>query len=644
MRLLFQAALRNRRHLSLAIVTLFTLLFATIANQCEIFSLGVITNTGADFFSLFSSEHRGQAGQVQLSDVIERWDLIDRNGSGSITKQDAAVYMVHKKGANPLTRIMQGIAGRFDLEENFGMIVGLLVAVALFKAITLFTSRYATQLLSIRVTRDLRQQFFEHIQSLPMSFYQNHNLGSLSSRAVGDAGQIASSLNSCLTNYFQTPFTLLSTLIACFYLSWQLSMVIFIGLPLIILPVIFLTRRVKRISRQLQKNQERFSSVLLDFLAGIQTVKIFAMEAFSLRKYKEQNDQMAHLESKSAKYGLLTRPLLHLIATSCLAVVVLFGLYALQMTVGQLIMFCALLHAFYEPVKKFAEENANVQKGVVAAERMFEVLHIQPQIEDAKNAIELTEFSNQIEFDRVWFRYGEEWVLRDLSFTVRKGEVVALVGETGAGKSTLVQLLPRLYDVQRGEIRIDGKPLAAYTQRSIRERMGFVPQRPFLFYDTVAENIAFGRCFSLNEVEMAAEKAYADEFIVDLPQKYDTLLAEMGKSLSGGQQQRIAIARALVKNAPILVMDEATSSLDALSEKRIKLAIQKLQGTITQILIAHRLSTIEHADRIIFLEKGRKLAEGTKEELLTNCTPFRRMWEAYTASQEHSIQSLESNS
>ena len=510
------------------------------------------------------------------------------------------------------------------------MLVCLLAGVALFKALMLFVSRYTTQLLSIRVTRDLREQFFEHIQTLPMSFYQEQNLGSLSSRAVGDAGQIAASLNSCLTNYLQTPFTILSSLILCFYLSWTLSMIIFLGLPLVVLPAIYLTRQVKRITRQLQKNQERFSSVLLDFLAGIQTVKIFAMEAFSLKKYKEQNDQMALLESKSAKYGLLTRPVLHLVATSCLSVVVLFGLYTLHMTVGQLLMFCGLLHLFYEPVKKFAEENANIQKGVVAAERMFEVLHIRPQLQDSVQAIDLQSFEGAIEFDRVYFKYNDEWVLKDFSFRVKKGEIVALVGATGAGKSTIVQLLPRLYDVQQGEIRIDGLPLSAYTQKSLREQIAFVPQKPFLFYDTIAENIAFGRSFSREQIEDAAIRAYAHEFIIDQPKGYDTLLAEMGKGLSGGQQQRLAIARALVKKAPILVLDEATSSLDALSEQRIKLAIARLQGEATQILIAHRLSTIEHADRIIFLEKGRKIAEGTKEELLVSCLPFRAMWNAYS--------------
>jgi ABC-type multidrug transport system fused ATPase/permease subunit len=345
---------------------------------------------------------------------------------------------------------------------------------------------------------------------------------------------------------------------------------------------------------------------------------------------------MAILESKSAKYGLLTRPLLHLIATACLAIVVLFGLYTLHMTVGQLLMFCGLLHLFYEPVKKFAEENSNIQKGVVAAERMFEVLHLRPQIQDETSAIELTGFHDRIEFDRISFRYRDEWVIRDMSFTVKKGEVVALVGATGAGKSTIVQLLPRLYDVQEGEIRIDGVPIRLLTQRSLRDQIAFVPQKPFLFYDTVAENIAFGRSFSRSEIEEAAKKAYAHEFIVHLPKQYDTLLAEMGKSLSGGQQQRLAIARALVKRAPILVMDEATSSLDAISENRIKQAIRDLQGSVTQIVIAHRLSTIEHVDRIIFIERGRKIGEGTLQEMIASCPPFRLLWEAYHAG-KHSL-------
>ncbi len=587
MKLLLKAALRSRKHLTLLMATFLTLFALTIANTMEMFALGVLSSL-----------------------------------------QETKVSAPIQKETNPLNWLIQEVKQEFQVSDNINALVAILVAVAVFKAIWLFASRYTTQILSIRVSRDLRQQYFEHIQSLPMSFYQQHNIGGLSSRVVGDAGQIANSINSWMTNYLQTPFTIVTNLGMCFYLSWELSLVIFFGVPLIILPIVFLAKRVKRVSRQLQKNQEKFASVLIDFLAGIQTVKIFAMELFSLKKYKEQNDRMAVLESKTAKYGLLTRPILHAVTTLCLASVVLFGLYTLEMSISHLIVFCGLLHLIYEPVKKFADENANIQRGVVAAERMFEVLGQRSILEDKPGAIELKKFDDSIEFDHVWFRYEGEWVLKDLSFKVRKGETVAIVGPTGAGKSTIVQLMPRLYDVQKGEIRVDGKPLSSYTQKSLRECIGFVSQRPFLFYDTVASNIAYGRNFTREAIESAARRAHAEEFIVRLPEKYDSLLAEAGKSLSGGQQQRLAIARALVKNAPILILDEATSALDAISENRIKKAIAELHGEVTQIIIAHRLATIEHADRIIYLERGEKVAEGTRDQLLQTCKGFKEMWEA----------------
>jgi len=596
MRLLLNAALRNRKHLSLLIMCYLTLVVLTLANSLEISALGVLTNV----------------------------DILTAMTSGTpVTFADS----IKHKEMNPLHWAMVKMQSEFSSIPGLNVLISILVGVAVFKAISLFASRYMTQLLAIRVSRDLRQQFFEHIQSLPMSFYQKHNIGSLSSRVVGDAGQISTSINSAITNYLHTPFTLAVTLFFCFFISWQLSIVIFIGLPIIILPITFLAKRVKRVSRQLQSNQEKFASVLIDFLTGIQTVKIFGMELFSLKKYKEQNDRMAVLESKTAKYGLLTRPILHAITTLCLATVVLFGLYTLKLTISELIVFCGLLQMSYEAVKKFADENTSIQRGIVAAERMFEVLHLKPEIEDREDAVELAGFEDAIEFDRVWFRYQGEWVLKDVSFTIRKGETVALVGPTGSGKSTIVQLLPRLYEVQRGEIRVDGKPIDAYTQRSLREQIAFVSQKPFLFLDTIAANIAFGRDFTREQVENAAKRAHADEFIVRQSSGYDTMLAEAGQNLSGGQQQRLAIARALVKSAPILVLDEATSSLDALSEHRIKEAIAELHGQVTQIVIAHRLGTIEHADRIIYIERGEKVAEGTKEELMQSCEQFRQTWD-----------------
>lgn len=604
MKLLLQAALRNRAHLSLLLFSFLTLILLTIANTFEISALGVLTN--ADTMT--------QLG-TQITPAQE---------SGLTS---ATLSSITTKDTNPLNWIIEKARTEFSSLKSLNVLIGVLVGVAIFKAIALFASRYMTQILAIRVSRDLRQQYFEHIQKLPMSFYQKYNIGSLSSRVVGDAGQIATSLNSALSNYFHLPFTIGVYLFICFCISWQLSLVIFVGLPGIALPIILLAKRVKRVTRQLQVNQERFASILIDFLAGIQTVKIFAMELFSFKKYKEQNDRMAVLEGKTAKYGLLTRPILHGIMTLCLATVVLFGLYTLKLTISDLIVFCGLLQMSYEAIKKFADENANVQRGVVAAERMFEVLHLKPDIEDQKGAIEFEEFTDQIEFDHVWFRYEEEWILKDVSFVVKKGETVAIVGPTGSGKSTIVQLIPRLYEVQKGEIRIDGKPVDAYTQKSLREGISFVSQKPFLFSDSIAANIAFGRNFSKEQIANAARKAQAEEFIERLSEKYETMLAEAGQNLSGGQQQRVAIARALVKNAPILILDEATSSLDGLSENRIKSAIASLHGEMTQIIIAHRLGTIEHADRIVYIERGEKIAEGTKQELMQSCEPFRLTWE-----------------
>ena len=312
-----------------------------------------------------------------------------------------------------------------------------------------------------------------------------------------------------------------------------------------------------------------------------------------------------------------------------LAFIIIFGLYTLKMSVAQLLVFCGLLHLFYEPVKKFAEENANIQKGVVAAERMFEVLNLKPKIKDRENAFPLKEFKSEIEFKNVSFKYREKWVLKDLNFSIKKGQIVAIVGPTGSGKSTIVQLLPRLFDIQKGEILIDEISIVNYTKKSLRENISFVPQKPFLFYDTVLENIAFGRDFTIDEIIAAAKLAEADEFIKNLPNGYNTFLAETGKDLSGGQQQRLAIARALVKKAPILILDEATSSLDAISENKIHKALDNLKGKVTQIIIAHRLSTIEHADKILYLEDGEKIKEGTKDELLKNSYHFRRMWENF---------------
>lgn len=630
MRRLFKLAFRHKKYRFRIALTLVAMLLLTFASQLEIFTLGVITKKGPEFFELFAPV---QDGHLVRTDVItheqleRRFHAMDTTDTGQVTVDEANQFFAQWRHKDFIETVMNFVDSKFDVSGNIMNLALMVVIVALFKAITLFVHRFSTRLMAIRLSSDLRQEYFEHIQSLPMGFYQQYNMGSLSSRVVGDAALIAEAVNACLVNYLQTPFTISTTLLLCFLTSWQLSLIIFLGFPLIVFPIVFLAKRVKRISKQIQKNQEHFTSVLLDFLGGIQTVKVFAMEDFSLRKYREKNEKMAALEKKSARYDLSSRPIVHTIGMMFLATALLYGLYVLHMSVSEVLFYCGMLYIFYEPIKKFAEENSHIQRGVAATERLYEVMDMKPHIEDPEGALELNSFDGDIEFDNVSFRYQDQWVLKNLSFKIKKGESVAIVGPTGAGKSTIAQLLPRLYDVQEGQVRIDGKPITAYTQKSVREKIAFVPQKPFLFLDTVAANISFGRGFSEQNIEMAAKRAHADEFIQQLPMKYATELDEGGKNLSGGQQQRLAIARALVKQAPILVMDEATSALDAVSEQHIKTAIAQLQGQVTQIIIAHRLSTIEHVDKIIYLEQGRKVAEGTREELLKSCPGFKHMWE-----------------
>lgn len=629
MKQLFLTAFSTARQKTLIAVSVFFMIFLTIASQLEVVSLGIIARKGPDFFEIFSSGS-GKGGKEEVvtkAQFEKRWEEIDTSGNGVITKEDVNRFLKNENKGDIITKVLSYLPLPDSLSSNILFLALLISIVALFKAATLFGYRYTTKLAAIETSRLLRERYFAHIQTLPMTFYQKHNIGTLSNRAVGDAYVIAEATHSLITNYLQTPLTILSTFILCFATSWQLSSFIFIGMPLIAVPIYFLTRKVKKVSYQILKKQELFSSILIDFIAGIQTVKMFSMEDFSKKKYMEQNDALANLEKKSARYDLSTRPIVHTIGMLFLSATILMGLYVQEMTVPEILIFCGFLYLFYEPVKKFAEENSRIQRGIAAAERLFEVIEEKPAIEDHQGAKTLSSFQDSIEFKDVWFRYRDsDWVLKGLNFQVKKGQMVAIVGPTGAGKSTIVQLLTRLYEVEKGSILIDGHPVSEYTQKSLRETISVVPQKPFLFIDTVESNIAVGRGHDINEVVKCAKKAQADEFIVKLPQGYKTMLAEAGKDLSGGQQQRITIARALLKNAPVIVMDEATSSLDMISEHKIKEALKVLRGSVTEIVIAHRLSTIEDADLIIYMNEGQVIAQGTKDQLLKDCEPFRAMW------------------
>lgn len=642
MKVLLRAALKAKRHFFWVVFSFLTLFGCTIADQIELMTLGSFVNTGSDLFSLF-----GDKQEITREEYVNKFDELDREGRGRINSSDTSLYLSEAKDAGVIKRLLESVKRTITQRENkVSVIISVLFFIGLFKAFFLFFSRYTTRVLSVKISRDLRQQYFEHIQKLSMSFYGKYNIGTLSSRVVADSFQIAQSINSWLTNYLHTPFILISTFSLCLFFNWQLSLSILFAMPIMYALIRFVSKKIKKVTRRLQKNQENFANVLFDFLAGIQTVKIFSMERFTRKKYQEQNDEMEYLECKTHRIDLMTKPILHFLVSVILISVVFVGLYIMQMQLAELLVFCGLLHLFYDPIRRFADENANVQRGVVAAERLFEVLQMEPEITDREDAVHINTFSSSLIFNEVEFGYdqgnnesdGEVAVLKKMSFEVKKGQSVAIIGATGAGKSTILQLISRLYEVKQGMILLDGLPLTSYSQKSLRSLISYAPQKPFLFNDTVKANIAYGKDLSDEEIEAAAKKAHAHEFIVELSDGYDTRLAEMGKSLSGGQMQRLSLARALAKKAPILLLDEATSSLDSISEGKIKQAIRELHGEITQIIVAHRLSTVAHVDKIIVIDKGRKVSAGTKEELLANCSMFKAMWDAAQYEPIESIQ------
>lgn len=622
MRFLIRAAIQNRKHYVLLLFTMAAMFLLTLASQVEILAIGVIARTGPDVFVLFGGEKKDE---VHKATVEARWSKISDNDV--ITKQQASDYLSSGKNRGLVYHINAFLDQHFHLAKSLARLALVVVIVAFFKAGALFANRYFTQVVAIRVSRDLRQRCFDHVQTLSMNFYHQYDMAQISSRISGDAGAVAGSVNALLINYLQTPFAILSTFLALLFISWKLTCVVFLGAPLIIFPVVYLARRVKEIAQSMAVNREYCTRILTECIFGIFTIKTFAMEGFLRNKFKHNNFLSAKLEEKSARYGLASRPILHMISSIFFASVILSGLYLFAVPPEDLLVYCGLLYVFYEPVKKFAEENVNIQRGAVAAERMFALLAEKPTVVDMLDAKPFVSFNHEIEFRNVSFRYKDTWVLRNLSFTVPKGKIVAIVGPTGAGKSTIVALLPRLYDVNEGEILIDGRSVQTYTQESLRKNIAFVPQKPFLFLDSIRENIAIGRAQNEEEIQTAARNAHAEEFIVRMPGDYQSTLQEFGKNLSGGQQQRLVIARALATKAPILVMDEATSSLDAVSEEKIRDAILDMRGKLTQIIIAHRFSTIEHADKIIYLDHGQKIAEGSKEELLATCPEFLQMWE-----------------
>jgi len=505
-------------------------------------------------------------------------------------------------------------------------IVGIFILKGLFDYGQAFLMSYVGQ----RIIADLREKIYNHIQSLSLSFFTRNPTGVLMSRILNDVNMIQGAVTDAVTGLLKDCFTLVGLVAVIFYRDWKLAMVALVVFPVAVYPIVKFGRKLRSYSTRSQSAMANITTILLESITGTRIVKAFNMEDHERERFAKENRRLFGILVKSVRVRAISHPLMEFLGGVGIAFIVFYGGYNVirgEATPGTFFSFLAALLMLYEPVKRLSGINNTVQQGLAAATRIFEVLDTVPEIHDKPGAQILSSVSQRIEYQEVCFKYEEDWVLKNIHLQIRVGEMVAFVGASGGGKTTLVNLLPRFYDVTSGKISIDGTDIRDLTTQSLRSLIGIVTQQTILFNDTVRNNIAYGKIDQpFEEIVKAAEAAYAHGFIQNLPQGYDTIIGEAGVKLSGGVRQRISIARALLKNAPILILDEATSSLDSESEIEVQKALEFLMQGRTTLVIAHRLSTIRKADRIMVISNGMIVEEGTHEELLAKEGEYKKLY------------------
>ncbi|MBI2877279.1 MAG: lipid A export permease/ATP-binding protein MsbA [Candidatus Tectomicrobia bacterium] len=508
-----------------------------------------------------------------------------------------------------------------------------LVLLFFFKGIFNYYQAYLVRMVGQRVIRDLRVFLFKHLQGLSLSFFHRNPTGSLTSRMLMDISLLQQAVSQVVSELLRQAVTLVGLVGVALYRDWKLSLIALAVFPLIIFYTGKLGGRLRKISRRSQEKLADLTSLLQECLVGIKIIQAFGREDYALGRFQEKNQRFYQNTLKGVKADELSSPLMEFLGSIGVAGVIAYGGYAViqgQSTPGTFFSFLVAITMMYGPIKKLSKVNNMIQQALAAAARVFEVLDLPPEIQEKAEAIALPEVSREIRFENLSFAYAAAGptVLKEITLRIRKGEVVAIVGSSGVGKSTLVDLLPRFFNPTEGRITIDGVDIRDVTLSSLRTQIGMVSQDIFLFNDTLRNNILFGRPEATEEEMIAAaQAAYAHHFIQEMPQGYETVIGERGVRLSGGERQRIAIARALLKNPPILILDEATSSLDAESEYMVQKALDNLVKNRTTLVIAHRLSTIRQADMIVIMEGGRIVETGTHAQLLHGNGVYRKLYE-----------------
>ncbi|MFH0958473.1 MAG: lipid A export permease/ATP-binding protein MsbA [Pseudomonadota bacterium] len=519
----------------------------------------------------------------------------------------------------------------FEKNLNMLMLIPVVVAcVYIIKGFCDFGQYYLMAYVGQSIIRDLRKEMFCKLEDMSVGFFVKHSTGELLSRMNNDVSLVQGALTGAITGVVRDTLTVLSLIVVVFIRDFTLALIAMVVFPLAIYPLINFGRRLKRYSRRMLVSLEDITERLNETITGIRIVKAFAMEDYERQRFSEVNENLFNAFMRRFKVRAMSNPVMETLGGFGVCAIVTFGGYQVikgESTQGTFFSFMAALLMLYEPIKRISEVNNTVQEGISAGERIFALLDTEPDVKDSPNAFSLGEISGKVELKNVTFAYDSVPVISDISLVVNPGEAIAVVGESGVGKSTLLDLVPRFYDPSHGSIEIDGIDVRSVTQRSLREKIGIVTQQTILFDDTIRNNIAYGRPdLPLELVVSAAKAAHAHDFIIAQPDGYDSLIGENGIKLSGGERQRLAIARALLKNPPILILDEATSNLDSDSEKTVQVALEVLMRGRATLIVAHRLSTIQNVDRVYVMAQGRIIEQGTHGELLELNGEFARLY------------------
>ena len=548
----------------------------------------------------------------------------------------------------PLLRRLEALyaAGRdaaiaHGLDTRFAIPLSLLVALVV-KNVFAYLSEFALNSIGLAMVRDLRRDAYRAILDQSTRYSSESASGDLMSRLLSDAEQIQTAFGSRLADFVQGTLTMALVLLYVFSLNFRLAVAVLVVAPAVVIPIVANFRKLRRTGLSARERIGEMGAILGETLRGHRLIKTYGMEAFEGDRFRRANVRYFRASRQTVHLQALNSPLMEMLAGVGLASIFIYAAGQIrvgQMTVGGLLSFLAALLMMYKPLKDVTRTNLVIQVALASATRLFEIIDSPNEIRERPGATELAPFSQALRYEGVSFGYGAEPVLRDVDLTIVRGEAVAVVGPSGGGKTTLVNLLPRLYDPVRGRVTLDGVDLRDATLASLRRQIALVTQDTILFDTSVRENIAYGAADPPEEkVRAAARAAYAEEFILRLPEGYDTPVGEGASRLSGGQRQRLAIARAIYRDAPILVLDEATSQLDTESEALIARALANLMQGRTTLVIAHRLSTVRRADRIVVLDKGQIVEQGSHQELLTRPGLYRRLHEVqYFAETESAL-------